>query len=211
MMTSEDLQVAGVTVSRETMTALKSFESLVQRWNSAINLVSKASLNDLWHRHIVDSAQLFQLCPQVARNWVDLGSGGGFPGIVVAILAANASPDLRVTLVESDQRKATFLRQAIQVLQLGATVRSERVESIAPLNADVLSARALAPLSQLLPFAAKHLRSDGLAIFPKGARYAEELTEGQKDWAFDVEMKPSFSDSEAAILLIRKINRAKKY
>jgi 16S rRNA (guanine527-N7)-methyltransferase len=211
MTVSEDFQVAGVTVSRETVTALKTFESLVQRWNPTINLVSKASLQDLWQRHILDSAQLFRLCPPTAQHWVDLGSGGGFPGIVVAILAAGAMPGLRVTLVESDQRKATFLRQAIQTLQLGTSVRSERIESLEPLSADVLSARALAPLPQLLSFAAKHLRTDGLAIFPKGARYAEELAEGQKDWAFETDIMASLSDSEAAILLIRKINRAKEH
>lgn len=209
MIVSEELQVAGITVSRETMAALKTFESLVQRWNPAINLVSKANLHDLWQRHIVDSAQLFQLCPRAAQRWVDLGSGGGFPGIVVAILAASAMPDLRVTLVESDQRKATFLRQAIQNLQLDAAVRSERIESIESLGADVLSARALAPLSQLLSYAAKHLCADGLAIFPKGARYAEELSDAQRDWAFESEIKSSLSDSDAAILLLRKINRAK--
>lgn len=211
MMASDDLQVAGLTVSRETMTALKSFQILVQRWNPAINLVSKASLQDLWHRHILDSAQLSQLCPPDARSWIDIGSGGGFPGIVVAIVAAETLPSLRVTLVESDLRKATFLRQAIQALSLDATVRSERIESIEPLNADVLSARALAPLTQLLSFAEKHLRDDGLAVFPKGARYAEELAEAQKDWAFVTEIKPSYSDSEAAILLIRKINRATQH
>ena len=205
----EILDVAGVTVSRETMSALKSFESLVRRWNPAINLVSKASLTELWNRHIVDSAQLFGLCPKAAKTWVDIGSGGGFPGLVVVILAAEGRPELLVTLVESDQRKAAFLRHVLLTLQLKAVVRSERIESIEALNADVVSARALARLPQLLSVASKHLRDDGLALFPKGARYAEELEEAQKYWAFDTEIKPSCSDAEAAILLIRKINRAK--
>ena len=138
-----DLVVAGQNVSRETFEKLEALEALVRRWNPAINLVSSASLAELWNRHIVDSAQLFALCPRTSNTWADIGSGGGFPGLVVAILAQPALPDLRVTLVESDLRKATFLRQAVQALSLGADVISERIESVPPLATGVLSARAL--------------------------------------------------------------------
>lgn len=198
--------VGGVDVSRETFEALRAFEALVQRWNPAINLVSKNSLPNLWDRHIADSAQVFAQCPPEAESWADLGSGGGFPGLVVAILAKELRPKLHVTLVESDLRKATFLRQAAAALALDATVRSERIESMKPLEADVLSARALAPLSDLLGFAKLHLRTDGLAIFPKGARFQDEISHARNAWNFDVDTRPSLSEGEAALLVIRNIH-----
>ena len=206
----DETSLAGLSVSRETFAALQSFAALVRRWNPAINLVSKSSLADLWPRHIADSAQIFSFIPANARNLADLGSGGGFPGIVLAILAKDLMPELRVTLVESDLRKATFLRQAAQALDLQVTVISERIESFTPLNVEVLCARALAPLSELLMFADKHLQAGGVAIFPKGVRYAEELAKAQADWAFDVDTQPSLSEAEAAILVIRNIHRARK-
>jgi 16S rRNA (guanine527-N7)-methyltransferase len=210
MTTSSEISLGGLTVSRETFAALQAYEALVRRWGSAINLVSKSALADIWDRHIVDSAQAFQFCPQNARTWVDLGSGGGFPGIVVAVLAQEMKPDLRVTLVESDLRKATFLRQAAQALDLKATVVSERIESLEPLHADVLSARALAPLTQLLEYADQHLAKNGVAIFPKGARHAEEIADAKTSWAFELDVHSSLSDAEAAILVIRNIHRARK-
>lgn len=209
-MTATGEKIAGLNVSRETVEELRQLEAMVRKWTPAINLVSKATVADLWNRHIVDSAQIFQYCPQGARKWLDLGSGGGFPGLVVAILARELAEGLRVTLVESDKRKATFLRQATQALNLEVDVRSDRVESIAPLQADVISARALAPLVELLGMASRHLRPDGIALFPKGARHAEELADARGTWAFDVDIHPSLSDSGSAILVIRNIHRAEQ-
>jgi 16S rRNA (guanine527-N7)-methyltransferase len=210
MMEAAEFSIANLSVSRETFAALQQFEQLVRRWSSAVNLVSKASLPDLWTRHIVDSAQLFAFCPQDARRWLDLGSGGGFPGLVVAILAKEKLPDLRVTLAESDQRKATFLRQAAQALGLDVAVRSVRIEALDQDSADVVSARALAALPDLLLFAERHLNATGVALFPKGARFAEELAEARKSWTFDVKTHVSLSEPEAAILEIRNIHRAKQ-
>jgi len=208
MRNATELSVGSVNVSRETFEELRAYESLVRRWTPAINLVSKASVDDLWQRHIADSAQVFAATgAESAQSWVDLGSGGGFPGLVVAVLAKELRPDLRVTLVESDLRKATFLRQAAQALSLSVTVHSVRIESLAPQNADVLSARALAPLSDLLTHAERHLRKGGIAVFPKGARFAAELDDARKLWAFDVDVQPSLSDSEAALLVIRNFHR----
>jgi 16S rRNA (guanine527-N7)-methyltransferase len=205
-----ELTIASMSVSRETFQALEQLEQLVRRWTTAVNLVSKATLGDLWQRHIVDSAQLFAFCPPDARHWLDIGSGGGFPGLVIAVFAREKQHGPRVTLVESDQRKATFLRQAAQAIGLEVAVRSERGEAIEPANADVLSARALASLADLLPYAARHLKPAGVAIFPKGARFAEEIAEARTAWAFDAEVHTSLSDSAAAILEIRKIHRAKQ-
>ncbi|WP_295072392.1 16S rRNA (guanine(527)-N(7))-methyltransferase RsmG [Tabrizicola sp.] len=207
MTTAYELSVGGIDVSRETFEALKSYEALVHRWNGAINLVSKNALKDLWTRHIADSAQVFTLCPATAKTWADLGAGGGFPGLVVAVLARELMPQLHVTLVEADLRKATFLRQAAQALSLQVTVVSERIESLSSLNVDVLSARALAALPELLGFAEKHLHPNGVAIFPKGARYQEDLASARTSWEFDVDTRPSLSEGEAAILVIRNIHR----
>lgn len=177
MRNATELSVGSVNVSRETFEELRAYRSLVRRWTPAINLVSKASVDDLWQRHIADSAQVFAATgAESAQSWVDLGSGGGFPGLVVAVLAKELRPDLRVTLVESDLRKATFLRQAAQALSLSVTVHSVRIESLAPQNADVLSARALAPLSDLLAHAERHLRKGASLSSPKARDSLLSLT-----------------------------------
>lgn len=201
--------VAGLSVSRETFQALDVFSALLHKWNPAINLVSKTTLSDLWNRHIVDSAQLFLCCPPEAKLWLDLGSGGGLPGVVVAVLARELQPELRVALVESDMRKATFLREACRILNLRADVFNTRIESLLDLQADVLSARALASLEALLAFADKLLAPKGVALFPKGAQHESELADARKLWSFDCKLLPSLSDDKAAILEIRNISRAK--
>jgi 16S rRNA (guanine527-N7)-methyltransferase len=203
-----DRIVAGQSVSRETFDALESFEELVRRWNPAINLVSKATLASVRERHTVDSGQLLAFCPPSVQRWVDLGSGGGFPGLVIAILARELRPGLHVTLVESDARKATFLREAVRTMSLDADIRNERIESLPCLHADVVSARALAPLAALLSYAEQHLQPEGVALFPKGMKHNEELDEARKLWRFDLVSHASLSDSEAAVLEIRKVQRA---
>lgn len=200
--------VGGLSVSRETIAALRAFEAEVRRWTPTVNLVSRNSLETLWVRHIDDSAQIFHECPTDARRWLDFGSGGGFPGLVVAILAKELRPNLRVTLVESDQRKATFLRQTARKLDLDVEVQAKRIESLPPQEADVVSARALAPLSDLLNLTLPHLKPDGVALFPKGARYAEEVALARMSWVFDLDLRPSAVETDAALLIIRKFHRA---
>ena len=198
----------GLSVSRETISALRAFESEVRRWNPTVNLVSRSSIDHLWDRHILDSAQIFQACPKEADHWLDLGSGGGFPGAVIAILARELLPHLRITLVESDQRKAAFLRQTVQRLGLSASVEATRVEALVPQAADVVSARALAPLSVLLDLAEPHLKPEGTCLFPKGIRHADEVLDAQRSWRFDLDAFPSALHPGAAILIIRKLERA---
>jgi 16S rRNA (guanine527-N7)-methyltransferase len=208
MMVSGQETIGGLSVSRETFVALRTFEAEVRRWTGTVNLVSRSSLDSLWGRHVDDSAQIFHLCPPDAGRWIDLGSGGGFPGLVVAILAREMRPQLRVTLVESDQRKAAFLRQSVQKLSLDVDVQAKRIESLPPQGADVVSARALAPLADLLGFAEPHLKPGGIALFPKGARHAEEIETARKSWTFDLDIRPSAVDPDAALLIIRKFHRA---
>ncbi|MEM9966577.1 MAG: 16S rRNA (guanine(527)-N(7))-methyltransferase RsmG [Pseudomonadota bacterium] len=191
-------------VSRETLERLRHFQALVEKWTRSINLVSKSSLGDLWQRHIIDSAQLFSLAPTGGR-WVDLGSGGGFPGLVVAILTADTPTPHQVTLVESDQRKCAFLRTAIQTLSLAVTVNAARIEQLQPLHADIISARALAELDMLLAYAHRHLSPAGVALLPKGAKWQDEEDVARKRWSYDCERINSRTHAEAAILRITNI------
>lgn len=199
------LQVAGLDVSRETSEKLDSYVALIQKWNKAINLISRSSEADIWQRHIADSAQLAQHLPSGPRLWLDLGSGAGLPGIVLAIIAAEVAPSLRFELVEVDQRKATFLRQVSRELGLNVTVLTERIEALTPRLADVVSARALASLSDLCNFAERHLDADGIAIFLKGAGAETEIEVAQKKWSFNLESFPSKTSADALVLKLKKI------
>ncbi|OAN67663.1 16S rRNA (guanine(527)-N(7))-methyltransferase RsmG [Sulfitobacter sp. EhC04] len=196
----------GLNVSRETSDLLLQFSALVERWTVKINLISKASVGDIWKRHVADSAQLFELAPEF-DHWVDLGSGGGFPGIVIAIIGKEAQPDAKITLVESDLRKATFLRTAIRELGLNATVIADRNEEMPSLCADVLSARALADLPTLLEYADLHLVRTGTAIFPKGQNWRKEDEAARELWSYTLEPVKSKTSAEAAILLIKDVSR----
>jgi len=203
---SHELIPESLNVSRETLRRLEVFEQVIRKWNPKINLVSKSSLEQLWTRHVADSIQVFR-CTEAPDHWVDIGSGGGFPGLIVAILAAEEAPQMRVTLIESDQRKSAFLRTAAR--ECGATVKvvTERIEQAEPQGAGVLSARALADLSLLLEFAERHLGSEGTALFPKGESWKKEVDNARRQWRFDAEPVRSLTEPEAVILKIRGVAR----
>lgn len=194
-------------VSRETTERLEVYSELLRKWNRRINLVARSTLVDLWARHIVDSAQAFQLAPHPVDHWVDLGSGAGFPGLVVAIMAREAGSPARVTLVESDARKCAFLRTVIRDTGVTAIVLNKRIENVAPLAADVLSARALADLATLLGFAERHLAPSGTALFHKGASWKKELAEAQDKWKFDQRVAKSETEEGSVILSIAGVAR----
>jgi 16S rRNA (guanine527-N7)-methyltransferase len=194
-------------VSRETSERLTQYAGLLERWNRRINLVSSATLHDVWTRHFADSAQLIQHAPDGARLWADLGSGAGFPGLVIGILAAEILPALNVICVESDARKASFLRAVSRETGVSLSVRVGRAEAIEPLAADVVSARALAPLPRLLALAGRHMACGGTTLLMKGARYSEELSEAQNHWRFECETATSCTDPSAVILKIGAIHR----
>ncbi|EPX82650.1 16S rRNA (guanine(527)-N(7))-methyltransferase RsmG [Salipiger mucosus] len=189
-------------VSRETLDRLETLTALLTRWTEKINLVSRNSVTDAWTRHIVDSAQVFTLAEDQPSHWADLGAGGGFPGLVVAALAREHSPETRVTLVESDSRKCAFLRTALREMEIEATVLTKRIEALAPLDADVVSARALTALPGLLEYTAQHRTKDGLALFPKGARWKKEIAEAQESWQFEYTHRKSITDPDAVVLKI---------
>ncbi len=203
-----DLLIAGLRVSRETWDRLDAYAALLTKWNQRINLVAPATIPDLWERHIVDSAQVFLSAPAHARSWVDLGSGGGLPGLVCAILAREFHPETRFTLIDSDQRKAAFLSTAIHQLGLSARAIPKRTEQTAPQDAAVVTARALAPLEDLLPLVARHLACDGIAILLKGKNHAAELAAARQEWHFHCDARPSLTDSLSRVLVMKDIHRA---
>ena len=195
----------GLDVSRETYSRLKDYEKLLFKWNSKINLVSKSTLSDFWGRHILDSAQFFSLFGEKTGKWVDLGSGGGFPGLVVAILSDELGIPNRLSLVEADARKSVFLKTVCRELGLKVDVYNNRIEELPKMSADVLSARALAPLKTLCFYAEKHLKKDGLAVFAKGESWESEVFEAQKNWIFDFDAVKSKLHEGSVILALRGI------
>jgi len=193
-------------VSRETLERLDTYSRALAKWSPAINLIGKATLADLWSRHILDSAQLWRFMPQGARSHCDLGAGGGLPGIVLACLGAQASPDLAFTLIESDARKAVFLKMIADELGLRLQVLRGRAEEVPPAGADSASARALAPLPLLLDYCHRHLSEGGVALLPKGRTHQQEVDAARHSWHFDCQVEPSFSDPESAILVVRNLH-----
>lgn len=176
----------------------------MRQWSLRINLVSRGDLEALWPRHIADSAQLHAIAPS-AKTWLDFGSGAGFPGLICAILAADAGAKTEFTLVESDARKCAFLREASRQLEVPVTIETARVENIPPQLYDVISARAVAPLSKLLRLAYPFCGPSTTCLFPKGSRVESELTEAATAWHTTVERLASRTDSGASILKITDI------
>ena len=197
-------------VSRETIVDLRAYEALIQKWNPSINLIAKSTLSQLWERHVEDSALLFPHVPENATHLVDLGSGGGLPGLVLAILAKHTKPTIQTTLVESDQRKAAFLRTVSIEFDLDTRVMDQRIEQVNPLNANVVTARALAPLPRLLGYVHRHLRKDGLALLPKGKGHSEELAEAREIWEFEVKTEQLMGSDGSAILKVSNLREKHK-
>jgi 16S rRNA (guanine527-N7)-methyltransferase len=210
-MTPAEFQAA-TDVSRETLTRLEAYLALLRRWQRAINLVAMDTLDDAWRRHVFDSAQLFPHLPvRPGAQIFDLGSGAGFPGLVLAILAAGVGRAATVHLVDSDTRKAAFLLDVIAATGLTpaqASVHAVRAETLAASHAgaaDAVTARALAPLAELLPLAAPLLAPGGICLFLKGARAGPELTAAGETWKMRVDRIPSRSDPSGVILRLQDI------
>lgn len=202
-----DLAESGTNVSRETLVRLQNFAKLLTKWNARINLVAASTIPDIWTRHIVDSAQIFQHATAKTRHWVDLGSGGGLPALVCAIIAQEKLPECRFTLIESDRRKCAFLQTAAHGLGLPAQILPMRAEVASAQRADIVSARALAPLPQLLPLVARHLADHGTALLPKGRNHAAELAAARAEWQFEHQIIPSQTDPMAKLLLLKELAR----
>lgn len=196
-------------VSRETIKQLEDYVDLIIKWNPIINLVSKSDLEDIWIRHIEDSAQIVCLT-DVGPSWIDVGSGGGFPGVVAAIILKTISPSTKVVLIESDSRKAVFLQQVAIKLGLNCDIQNKRVETVFAKEVSIVSARALAPLPKLLELV-KHLTDrDTVCLFMKGKTFSQEVKLARDTWSFDCDVVQSNTNADGAILVIRNVYRAKK-
>ncbi|MFB2567166.1 16S rRNA (guanine(527)-N(7))-methyltransferase RsmG [Rhizobium sp. IMFF44] len=203
------MELNGVRVSRETQERLQHFAQLFQKWAKTINLVAPSTIDDLWRRHIADSAQIFQLHP-ATDHWVDLGSGGGFPGVITAILLAEKGAG-HVDLVESNQKKAAFLRVCLRECAARGAVHAIRIEEApaAIQTCDAISARALAELELLLDYAAPWLeRNENLRLFlHKGRDYERELQKARGRWEFDLVKHQSVVERDSVILELSRLRR----
>jgi 16S rRNA (guanine527-N7)-methyltransferase len=194
--------------SSEVIDRFRVYYQLVRKWQKRINLVAPSTLNDFWRRHIFDSCQLLKFAGSWA-DWVDLGSGGGFPGMAIAVAIVGRGCEGNVHLIESDKRKAAFLHEVSRETGARVDIRVERIELALPIlckstKIDIVSARALAPMRQLLSFAQPALDQGALGLFLKGKGLFHELTEVPVDISFDIKIAKSRSDSEGNIVLIRR-------
>jgi 16S rRNA (guanine527-N7)-methyltransferase len=188
-------------VSRETLSRLKAYADVLFDWNARHNLVAKSTLPDLWRRHFWDSAQLTPLIPEGARTLADLGSGAGFPGLILAAIR----PDLAVTLHEATTKKCAFLQAAADRMGLTVTIQNARLEDLGPQPFDIVTARALAPLPQLLRYAHNLVDLNSVCLFLKGQNVGVELTEAHKYWNMKASQVPSQTDPSAAIVVVREL------
>ena len=188
-------------VSRETLARLKAYADMLTDWNERHNLIARSTLPDLWRRHFWDSAQLAPLIPHTAKTLADLGSGAGFPGLVLAVLR----PDLAVTLHEATTKKCAFLQAAAERMGLHVTIENARMEDLPPRPFDVVTARACAPLPQLLEYAHRFMSPNSVCLFLKGQNVGSELTEAAKYWNIKVSQVPSQTDPSGAIVTVREL------
>ena len=187
-------------VSRETMSRLEVYHDMLLRWQRTINLVAPSTLDTAWNRHFVDSAQLFELAPAKARSWLDLGAGGGFPGLVIAAMAIEQRPDLKLTVIESDIRKCGFMREVARAMEIQVDILSYRIADAPKQRANVVTARALSSLSSLIAHAQPHVVQGACLLFPKGESYRAELEAISPHWQIQAETFKSVTDPAATIL-----------
>ena len=199
----------GLNVSRETIDRLRTYEKLVIKWSKTINLVSLGDLNKIWDRHILDCMQIYPHLPDRPASYLDFGSGGGFPAVVLSALLFENDPNIKIYLAESDGRKAAFLRTVFREIQIPGIVFTERVQQVDLPPADVISARAVAALSDLFSMAETLINKETVCFFPKGKTWKKEVEEAEKKWHFCCETVKSQTQSEAVILKLGSIERVR--
>ena len=192
-------------VSRETFDFFCEFEALLSKWNKKINLVSKNSLRDIWERHFLDSGQIINHVEASGKRWVDLGSGAGFPGLVVALLLRDRKIDCDIILVEKNLKKVFFLKEVVRKLDLNVKVLNKNIRTIEPLNADILSARAFSELNELIEIGYNHRKESGICLFLKGENYRWELDKTLNYWFFDYDVLDSLSSNSGKIIRVKNI------
>ena len=196
-------------VSRETYDKLKTYEVLLHEWQAKFNLVSNSTLEDSWNRHFLDSAQLFKLIPSNAKTMLDFGSGAGFPGMVIAVMANEKTPYLKISLVESTSKKTVYLNEVKTQLDLDVEILNKRVEAIEPNKVDVITSRAMTSLDELFQYSYRFCSDETTCIFPKGKKHLEEIKTAKRFWRFDCQIIDSEQSDEGKILLITNLKRKK--
>ena len=197
--------VKSLNVSRETLNGFYEYETLLSKWNEKINLVSKNTLVDIWERHFLDSGQIIKHVEASGKRWVDVGSGAGFPGLVVALLLRDRKIDCNLVLVEKNPKKGFFLNEVIRKLNLNVEVVNDNIYTLEPLNADILTARAFSELNNLIEISFRHRKKEGLCLFLKGENYRFELDKTLNYWFFDYDVVDSLSSSSGKIIRVKKI------
>jgi 16S rRNA (guanine527-N7)-methyltransferase len=195
----------GQNVSRETFLTLKVYREELVKWQKAINLISNTTLEEIEERHFLDSAQLLKFIPSSTQTIIDVGSGAGFPGLMLSFLQA-----VPVTLIESDHRKATFLNHIILKTNSTAKVICDRVETLTALKADLITARGFAPLWRLFELTAPLFTPSTLFLLLKGKNYLEEINEAQKEWNFEITVHSSITDCQGKILEVKEVSKKVK-
>ena len=196
------------TVSRETIDRLEVYAGLLEKWNSTINLVSKNTINQMWKRHFLDSAQLWPHIPSETKTLVDIGSGAGFAGLVLAIIGMEKSPNMKFTLIESDSRKCAFMRNVSREINLDVQIITKRIEEVTDIKADVITARALATVSQLLEYSKNILKDNGVCLFLKGNVCCDELKIAKESWVFLSSQSQSITHVTGCVLRLTEIKYA---
>lgn len=196
-------------VSRETFDRLKAYEAALHEWQKKLNLVSNSSLEKAVDRHFLDSAQLFQYIPSNAKILFDLGSGAGFPGMVLAVMAAEKLPSLKINLVESIKKKTVYLNAVKEAVGINVNIINYRIENCPKVTVDVFTSRAMCSLDKLLSYVFRFSDKKTLCIFPKGRSYKEELKEALHHWSFSCKTVANEYDPEGVILLINNISQRK--
>jgi 16S rRNA (guanine527-N7)-methyltransferase len=192
-------------VSHETILRLQVYRDMLVLWNEKFNLISASTIPQIWTRHFSDSAQLMRFIPDNATTVADMGAGAGFPGLMLAILAKGTDRKLHIHEIEATNKKADFLKAVVDELNLPVTIRRDRIEDIRDLKVDVVTARALKALPELLVYANYLAHKDTICIFPKGRAAAEELTAARKYWTFGLDTHPSLSDESGSILVLNSL------
>ena len=197
-------------VSCETIERLKTYQELLVEWQKKFNLVSNSSLENLWERHFEDSAQLYKYIPEKAESLIDFGSGAGFPAMVLALIAVEKTPYLKVSMVESIKKKTLYLNEVASRTGVNVNIINDRIENLPEIKYDVITSRAMSSLVDLLGYAIRFCHKNTVCIFPKGKNYSLELAEAHKKWRFKCVIEPSDVSEEGKILIITDIKKKKE-
>ena len=197
--------IKSLNVSRETLKGFYEYKTLLFKWNEKINLVSKNTLVGIWERHFLDSGQIIKHVEASGKRWVDVGSGAGFPGLVVALLLRDRKIDCDLVLVEKNPKKGFFLNEVIRKLNLNVEVVNDNIYTLKRMNADILTARAFSELNKLIEIAFRHRKKEGICLFLKGENYRVELDKTLNYWFFEYDIVDSLSSSSGKIIRVKKI------